>query len=290
MKVVIRNPVFVSNYTGKRVPVWDTIKRRSYINSVFTYVDEGNIQEILNRSADVYASYGAIMAHKVRLSHFEEIEHELTEDDLLMFYVHFSRVSTEPIEGYLGTFALTDNMPEKDRIILYYNYLSKETLIESYGLADVSKMIDCYRASWGERRAHWLTEDMARSHLSYYEFVHCGQSPPYTVYDYEIFPAKIKRARVRGDKHYVYTLFDPITKNVLYVGYTEYPEQRKHSHTHNQRNIYLIDWMEKTGRTPKMNIIYKSNSYRDALDYETEAIIEYGKYYELANIAKNPYR
>jgi len=276
-------PVFKSKKTQRRVPMWHTLKMYSHINSV---LHDSDFYNALKRKWDIYACYGTLMAQRVYLSHFECNTQDFPEEEANKS--SFASVKISPV--------LDDRyqhiMSYKSKYVSLWLHYDKDDFAENFLMRahhDLYHMHDCYVVLETGKRNGGLTTEIAEKRLCFFNVLYGGCDPIYSIDDYDIVVPPQKKTRKPKSNHYVYTLSHPVTRDILYVGYTTNPSMRYQSHLYSQTNPHLIKIMMTTEKPLKMDIIYKSDTYEDAYNYETEMILEYGKRYKLANIAKNPF-
>ena len=277
-------PVFKSRKTGKRVPIWHTLRMYSYISSVMYDLD---FYATTKRRWDIYASYGSLMAQRVYLSHFEYGIQQLTGEESSRSIFASVKISPTLDKRYNRA-----TLHESEHTSLWFHYDKgkftddKNILLLAY--YDFDHIYDCHSVIETGRKINGLTPQIASKRLDFFNILYGGHDPLHTIDDYDIVFPQEKKKRKSKSNHYVYTLSHPITKDIIYVGYTTNPSMRYQSHIYSQTNPHLIKIMMTTEERPSMDIIYKSDTYEDAYNYENKMILEYGKQYKLANIAKNP--
>ena len=85
----------------------------------------------------------------------------------------------------------------------------------------------------------------------------------------------------KGKKHYVYSLSDPITKDLKYIGCSKDPYLRLNGHmciTQTSNNLEKDIWMTRLktiGKQPVINILGKFSNKKEALEVETFLIKEF---------------
>lgn len=91
--------------------------------------------------------------------------------------------------------------------------------------------------------------------------------------------------------YYVYHLINPVVNLPFYVGQTKHPNRREEEHLEPSCNpdslvsIY-INTLLTEGITPKLEVLYKTESKIDALKVEGEAISSYFKKYVIMNVRR----
>jgi len=94
------------------------------------------------------------------------------------------------------------------------------------------------------------------------------------------------------DKAYVYTLTDPRTDEIRYVGATVNPQQRLSSimsNPHSKRITRWVNDLKSAGKRPEMNIV-KETTKENVEEEERKLIAEHRKKYALLNSSQvQPY-
>jgi predicted GIY-YIG superfamily endonuclease len=281
-------PVYRYKKSGRKVPLYAMPQetKRLMVNSRFSYVGVDNLQDALIHKANISATHGGLVPGGLELSHFEHSVQEIPDDEIDSMWLLDFRVSDHEEDGYNYTYPLLikNSLCET---LLYLNYnaswLSVMDDSTAFIFTDMMTIHEC-NSAMVSGNTNWRIN---QNRLEYLNCVYRGHDTPYSIADYDIV---YKKKRKNKPVHYVYTLSHPQTGNAIYVGYTTDPESRYQAHVCAQTNSYLAEEILNMDGLPKMDIIYKTKSMRDALDYETDMIVEFGRYFTLANIAKNPYR
>lgn len=300
MVVTIHTPVFRLIDSDRKMNInRSLIAGYGYTNSTFIDFSPETVQYLMDRRAGIYATYAECVAHKCYLSHFERQEIDIPEDDVyeipsVGIYVEVGDEGIDYNEEYARrTIRYGDGRLMFNLGIHFYNFKyapKNQPTRNALGyLGALDYWFDAQLILNGYDTTTWYqTEDWALREEMFFDVVFRGRDPvPFDDYPVVDLDQVEQRKRRKRDNHYVYTL--SYGSDIVYVGYTANPQQRQQQHIFYQTNPYLKKIIDERG-VPKMSTIYKCKDMYEALDYEAEMIMEYGKHYELANIRKNPYR
>lgn len=257
----------------------------------FGNIDESNVQDYLDRCANIGAMYADVM-HNKKLKRYHVHEFELEQVLIISDFVGNFIISRDNPLSVDCDFVehISYPMYGRNKLDLYYHLWGSTTIdnITERHRDRIKRYVtytDMYENGFNPIwRKRWETNENIARWLNFYDVVYCCDEIPYNYraeYDWWLMPL------VHDKGFYVYSLSDPRNGNIFYIGYTSQIYQRYQTYmskAHTKRLDTIIkEIVYECGCGPKMEIIYTAQTKEEALEKEMELINYYCDYYALEN-------